>query len=77
MNGAVGEVDVRRMSRDRAITASLASAECVTHSYFNSAFITVADALRTGNCTLISKAMEHKVLMDEKVNRASGVLYAD
>jgi len=24
---------------------------CVTHSYFNSAFTTVADALKTGNCT--------------------------
>ena len=50
---------------------------CVTHSYFNSAFTTVADALRTGNCTLISNAMAHKVLMDEKTNRASGVLYVD
>ena len=25
---------------------------CVTHSYFNSAFTTVADALKTGKCTL-------------------------
>src|SRR5256886_13097660 len=48
---------------------------CVTHSYFNSAFTTVADALRTGNCALISNAMVHKVLMDEKTNRAAGVLY--
>src|SRR5258706_11207948 len=50
---------------------------CMTHSYFNSAFTTVADALRTGNCTLISNAMAHKVLMDEKTNRAKGVLYVD
>src|SRR5258708_28242837 len=50
---------------------------CMTHSYFNSAFTTVADALRTGNCTLISNAMAHKVLMDEKTNRARGVLYVD
>jgi len=50
---------------------------CVTHSYFNSAFTTVPDALQTGNCTLISNAMVHKVLMDEKTNRASGVLYVD
>jgi len=50
---------------------------CVTHSYFNSAFTTVADAMRTGNCTLISNAMAHKVLMDEKTNRAGGVLYVD
>ena len=50
---------------------------CVTHSYFNSAFTTVADALRTGNCKLISHAMVHKVLMDENTNRARGVLYVD
>src|ERR1700687_4478574 len=50
---------------------------CVTHSYFNSAFTTVADAVRTGNCTLISNAMAHKVLLNEKVNRARGVLYID
>jgi choline dehydrogenase-like flavoprotein len=50
---------------------------CITHSYFNSVFTTVADALRTGNCTLISNAMAHKVLMEEKTNRASGVLYVD
>src|SRR5712691_10634995 len=50
---------------------------CVTHSYFNSAFTTVADALATGNCTLISNAMVHKVLMDPDRNRARGVLYVD
>lgn len=50
---------------------------CVTHSYFNSAFTTVADALKTGNCTLISNAMAHKVLLDEKTNRANGILYVD
>jgi choline dehydrogenase-like flavoprotein len=50
---------------------------CVTHSYFNSAFTTVADAVRTGNCTLISNAMAHKVLLNEKANRARGVLYVD
>jgi len=50
---------------------------CLTHSYFNSAFTTVPDALKTGNCTLISNAMAHKVLMDEKANRAAGVLYVD
>ncbi|HVO57342.1 MAG TPA: GMC family oxidoreductase [Dongiaceae bacterium] len=50
---------------------------CMTHSYFNSAFTTVADALKTGKCTLISNAMVWKVLMDEKSNRASGVLYVD
>jgi choline dehydrogenase-like flavoprotein len=50
---------------------------CMTHSYFNSAFTTVADALATGNCTLISNAMVHKVVMDPDSNRARGVLYVD
>jgi len=50
---------------------------CITHSYFNSAFTTVADALATGNCTLIPNAMVHKVLMDPGRNRARGVLYID
>jgi choline dehydrogenase-like flavoprotein len=50
---------------------------CVTHSYFNSAFTTVADALRTSKCTLISNAMVHKVLVDQATNRASGVQYVD
>jgi choline dehydrogenase-like flavoprotein len=50
---------------------------CMTHSYFNSAFTTVADALATGNCTLISNAMVHKVLMDRDRNRATGILYID
>jgi glucoside 3-dehydrogenase (cytochrome c) catalytic subunit len=50
---------------------------CMTHSYFNSAFTTVADAIASGNCTLISNAMAHKVLMDAERNRARGVLYVD
>ena len=50
---------------------------CVTHSYFNSAFTTVADALATGNCELISNAMVYRVLMDTDSNRARGVLYID
>jgi len=44
---------------------------------FNSAFTTVADSVRTGNCTLISNAMVHKVLLNEKTNRVRGVLYVD
>jgi choline dehydrogenase-like flavoprotein len=48
----------------------------VTKSYFNSAFTTVADALATGNCTLIPNAMAYKVLTDD-ANRARGVLYVD
>lgn len=50
---------------------------CVTHSYFNSAFTTVADALKSGKCKLISNAMVYKVLMDADSNRARGVLYID
>src|SRR5947207_4173609 len=50
---------------------------CVTHSYFNSAFTTVADALRTGRCTHIPNAMVYQVLMDTDRNRAKGVRYID
>jgi choline dehydrogenase-like flavoprotein len=50
---------------------------CVTHSYFNSAFTTVADALKTGNCTHLPNAMVYQVLMDPERNRAKGVLYID
>jgi choline dehydrogenase-like flavoprotein len=50
---------------------------CVSHSYFNSAFTTVADALATGNCTHIPNAMAYKVLMDAGRNRAKGLLYID
>lgn len=50
---------------------------CMTRSYFNSAFTTVADAVATGRCTLISNAMVYKVLMDAERKRARGVLYID
>jgi choline dehydrogenase-like flavoprotein len=50
---------------------------CVTHSYFNSAFTTVADAFKTRNCTYIPNAMAYKVLMDSGRNRAKGILYID
>jgi choline dehydrogenase-like flavoprotein len=50
---------------------------CVTHSYFNSAFTTVADAIATGKCTHIPNAMVYKVLMDSGSNRATGILYID
>jgi choline dehydrogenase-like flavoprotein len=50
---------------------------CQSHSYFNSAFTTVPDAVKSGNCTLITNAMAHKVLMDRDTNRATGVLYVD
>ncbi len=50
---------------------------CITKSYFNSAFTTVADALETGRCTLIPNAMVYKVLMDPNRHRAKGVQYID
>lgn len=50
---------------------------CVTHSYFNSAFTTVADALKTGKCTLIQNAMVHRVITDPSSNKARGVSYID
>jgi choline dehydrogenase-like flavoprotein len=50
---------------------------CVTHSYFNAAFTTVADALKSGNCTLVQNAMVYKVLVDRVTHKARGVLYID
>lgn len=50
---------------------------CVTHSYFNSSFTTVADAMKTGKCTHIPNAMVWKVLMNSGSNRARGVLYVN
>jgi choline dehydrogenase-like flavoprotein len=50
---------------------------CVTHSYFNSTFTTVADAVTTGKCTLVTDAMVHQVLMDPDRHRAVGIQYID
>jgi choline dehydrogenase-like flavoprotein len=50
---------------------------CRTRSYFNAAFTTVADALATGNCTLLTDAMVYQVLMDRDHRRATGVRYVD
>jgi choline dehydrogenase-like flavoprotein len=50
---------------------------CITRSYFNSAFTTVADAVATGKCTLITNAMVHQVMMDADHRRAAGVRYVD
>jgi choline dehydrogenase-like flavoprotein len=50
---------------------------CVTNSYFNSAFTTVADALATGRCTHVPNAMAYKVTTDPGTNRANGLLYVD
>ena len=50
---------------------------CVTHSYFNTAFTTLADAIKTGRCTLVTGAMVYKVLMDPGTHKARGVMYVD
>ena len=50
---------------------------CLTHSYFNSAVTTVADAAATGRLTHVQNAMVARVLMDGPQNRATGVLYVD
>ena len=50
---------------------------CVTHSYFNAAFTTVADAVKTGKCTLVTDAMVYQVAMDADRHRAAGVRYID
>jgi choline dehydrogenase-like flavoprotein len=50
---------------------------CVTRSYFNSAYTTVADALKTGKCTHIPNAMVYQVVMDKKSHKARGVTYVD
>jgi choline dehydrogenase-like flavoprotein len=50
---------------------------CVTRSYFNAAFTTVADALQSGNTTLITDAMVYRVLTDPSTKKATGVMYID
>ena len=50
---------------------------CITHSYFNSVFTTLKDALATGKCDLLTDAMAYKVLMDSQTNRATGIMYID
>jgi choline dehydrogenase-like flavoprotein len=37
----------------------------------------VADALASGNCTLVQNAMVYKVLTDKSTHKATGVLYID
>jgi choline dehydrogenase-like flavoprotein len=50
---------------------------CVTHSYFSASFTTMADAVATGRCTLVTGAMAYKVLVDPSTHRARGILYID
>ena len=49
----------------------------MTHSYFNASFTTMADAVATGRCTLVTGAMAYKVLVDPATHRARGILYID
>jgi choline dehydrogenase-like flavoprotein len=50
---------------------------CMTFSYFSSPFTTVKDALKSGNCTLITNAIVSHVDMDNGTNKARGVTYID
>jgi choline dehydrogenase-like flavoprotein len=48
---------------------------CMTFSYFSSPFTTVKDALKTGNCNLITDAIVSHVDMDASANQAQGVTF--
>jgi choline dehydrogenase-like flavoprotein len=50
---------------------------CSTFSYFSSPFTTVKDAVKSGNCTLITNAVVSHVDMDGEANKARGVTYVD
>ncbi len=50
---------------------------CSTFSYFSSPFTTVKDAVKSGNCTLITNAVVSHVDMDSDANKARGVTYVD
>jgi hypothetical protein len=44
---------------------------CATRSCLSAAFTTVADALRSGNTTLITDAMVYRVLTDPSTGKAT------
>src|SRR5258708_5754180 len=48
---------------------------CMTFSYFSSPFTTVKDAVKTGNCTLITDAIVSHVDMNTGSNKAQGVTF--
>ena len=50
---------------------------CVTFSYFSSPFTTVADAVKSGNCKLITNAVVSHVDMNDGESKARGVTYVD
>jgi choline dehydrogenase-like flavoprotein len=50
---------------------------CVTFSYFSSPWTTVADALNSGNCTLVTDAVVSHIETDPNTGLARGVAYFD
>jgi len=50
---------------------------CMTFSYFSSPFTTVKDAVKTGNCTLITDAIVSHLDIDSGSNKASGVTFVN
>jgi len=47
----------------------------MTFSYFSSPFTTVKDAVKTGNCTLITDAIVSRVDLDMSSNKVAGVTF--
>ncbi|MDA0206182.1 MAG: GMC family oxidoreductase [Acidobacteria bacterium] len=50
---------------------------CATFSYFSSPWTTVADALKSGNCTLVTDAVVSHIETDPNTGLARGVAYFD
>jgi choline dehydrogenase-like flavoprotein len=50
---------------------------CVTFSYFSSPWTTIADAVKTGNCTVITDAVVSHIETDPNTGSARGVAYID
>ena len=50
---------------------------CVTNSYFASPWTTIADAVKTGNCTIITDAVVSHIEPDANTGLARGVAYID
>ena len=50
---------------------------CITHSYFSSLWTTLADAQRTGNCTIQTDSVVARVTTDRDSGLANGVEYID
>lgn len=50
---------------------------CVTNSYFSSPWTTIADAVKTGNCTVVTDAVVSHIETDSNTGLARGVAYID